>query len=271
MRMRRQRMSRAVAVADRVAQLVDRGRPCSEQGDCAHRERSVPHRHGILGGVVLFRRVHYRVLAAVAGLLLVAPASAAANGDPASDVLLQSKVYYPVQRVSVDAATNLNAVVKSANAKGYAIRVALIHDATDLGTVPNLLNQPQKYADFLGPEVRFAYKGDLLVVMPNGLGLTTTDETPPPAKAIQGMQVEAGGVPDGLAQTAQEAVTKLSAAAGHPLESKKKSSAGGGGGAIVGILVAVALLVLGLVGAFWLRRSQPPRPAGPADGETPAP
>jgi hypothetical protein len=225
----------------------------------------------MLGGVVLFRRVQARLLAAVAGLLLVAPASAAANGDPPSDVLLQAKVYYPVQRVSVGAATSLNAVVKSANAKGYAIRVALVHDASDLGTVPNLLNQPQKYAEFLGPEIRFAYKGDLLVVMPNGLGLTTTDETPPPANAIQGMQVEAGGVSDGLAQTAQEAVTKLSAAAGHPLASKKSGGGGGGGGAIVGIGVAVALLLLGLGGAFWLRRSQAPGSAGPADGETPAP
>jgi hypothetical protein len=198
----------------------------------------------------------------MAALLLVAPASAAANGDPASDVLLQAKVYFPTQRVSVEAATSLKTVVGSANAKGYAIRVALIKDESDLGTVPNLLNQPQKYAEFLGPEIRFVYKGDLLVVMPTGLGLTTTDETPPPAKAIEGMQVEAGGSPDGLAQTAQEAVTKLAAAAGHPLEGKKS---GGGGGALAGIIVAVALLALGLVGAFWLRRSQ----AG--DTEAPAP
>src|SRR3954449_2171417 len=208
----------------------------------------------MLGGAVLFRRVQARVLTVVLALVLAAPAAAFANGDPASDVLLQAKVYFPTQQVSVEAANNLKAVVEKANAKGYAIRVALIKDETDLGTVPNLLNQAQKYSEFLGPELRFAYKGDLLVVMPNGLGLTTTDETPPPAKSIQGMQVEAGGSPDGLAQTAEEAVTKLAAASGHPLAAAKKS--GGGGGAAVGILVAVALLLLGLVGAFWLRRSQ---------------
>jgi hypothetical protein len=207
--------------------------------------------------------VQARVLAAVAAFLFVLPASATANGDPASDVLLQAKVYFPTQRVSVEAAGSLKAVVDSANAKGYAIRVALIKDESDLGTVPNLLNQPQKYAEFLGPELRFAYKGDLLVVMPTGLGLTTTDVTPPPAKAVEGMQVEAGGSPDGLALTAQEAVTKLAAAAGHPLEAKK--GGGGGGGAVAGILVAVALLALGLVGAFWLRRSQS------GDAEAPAP
>jgi hypothetical protein len=193
----------------------------------------------------------------VAALFMIAPASAIANGDPASDVLLQAKVYFPTQRVSVEAANRLKAVVNTANAKGYAIRVALIRDESDLGTVPNLLNQAQKYSEFLGPEIRFAYKGDLLVVMPNGLGLTTTDETPPPAKAVDGMQVEAGGSPDGLAQTAEEAVTKLAAASGHPLAATKK---GGGGGAVAGILVAVVLLVLGLGGAFWLRRSQAPTP-----------
>jgi hypothetical protein len=221
----------------------------------------------MLGGAVLFRGVRARVLGVFTALLLLSPASAFANGDPASDVLLQAKVYFPTQRVSAEAANSLKAVVEKANAKGYPIRVALIKDETDLGTVPNLLNQPQKYSEFLGPEIRFAYKGDLLVVMPTGLGVTQTDETPAPANAIQGMQVEAGGSPDGLALTAQEAVTKLAAAAGHPLEAQKKS--GGGGGALVGIIVAVVLVALGILGAVWVRRSQ--AASAPADAETPAP
>src|SRR5215218_3427622 len=225
------------------------------------------HRHGMLGLAVQFRRVQARFLVVMTALLLAAPAAALANGDPASDVLLQAKVYFPTQRVSVEAANSLKAVVQKANAKGYAIRIALIKDETDLGTVPNLLSQAQKYSEFLGPEIRFAYKGDLLVVMPNGLGLTTTDQTPPPAKAIEGMQVEAGGSPDGLAQTAEEAVTKLAAASGHPLEAKK--SGGGGGGAAAGTIVAVVLLLLGLAGAFWLRRGVTPRQTG--DTPPPAP
>jgi hypothetical protein len=216
--------------------------------------RSAPHSNEMLGLPVLFRGVQARVLAVMTALFLAVPAVALANGDPASDVLLQAKVYFPTQRVSVAAANKLKSVVQTANAKGYPIRVALIRDESDLGTVPNLLNQAQKYAEFLGPELRFAYKGDLLVVMPNGLGLTTTDETPPPSKAIEGMLVEAGGAPDGLAQTAEEAVTKLADASGHPIVAKKK--AGGGGGAAVGIIVAVLLLALGVGGAFWLRRSQ---------------
>ena len=219
----------------------------------------------MLGGVVLFRRVQARALAVVAALLLAAPAGAIANGDPASDILLQLKVYFPTQRVSVQAATKLKRIVQEANAKGYPIRVALIKDAADLGTVPNLLNQPQRYAEFLGPEIRFVYKGDLLVVMPTGLGLTNTDTTPAPAKAIEGMQVAGGGSPDGLAQTAGEAVTKLAAASGHPLVSTKK----GGSDALTGIIVAVVLLAVGILGAFWLRRSRQRTGAGAASADEP--
>jgi hypothetical protein len=139
----------------------------------------------------------------------------------------------------------------------------LIKDVSDLGTVPNLLEKPQQYAEFLGPEIRFAYKGDLLVVVPTGLGLTTTDATQPPKQAIAGMKVEAGGSPDGLAQTAAEAVTRLARASGHPIEGKAKG--GGSGGALVGILVALALLALGIGGAFWVRRTAP-RPGASPDG-----
>ena len=207
-----------------------------------------------------------RALALLTAILVLAPASAWANGDPASDVLLQAKVYFPTQRVSVAEATKLKAIVQTANVKGYPIRVALIKDETDLGTVPNLLNQPQKYSEFLGPEIRFAYRGDLLVVMPTGLGLTTTDATAPPANAIDGMKVEAGGSPDGLAQTAEEAVTKLAAASGHPIAAKSK---GGGGGTIVGVVIAVLLVLLGIGGAFLVRRSQ--SAAAGEDAGQPAP
>ena len=201
-------------------------------------------------------------MAATVAAVALAAAAAHANGDPASDVLLQSKVYFPAtQRVSEAEGKRLLRIVQSANAKGYAIRVALIGDEGDLGTVPDLFNQPQQYAQFLGPEIRFAYKGDLLVVMPDGLGLTMTDETPPPAKAIAGMKVEAGGSPDGMALTAEEAVSALAAAAGHPLTGARAK--GGGGGALVGIIVAVALLAAGIGAAFWARRSAPRSGAQP--------
>jgi hypothetical protein len=202
-------------------------------------------------------------LAILIGLYLLAlPVVALADGDPASDVLLQEKVYFPTQRVSAQAANSLKHVVQEANAKGYRVRVALIHDESDLGTVPGLLNQPQRYAQFLGPEIRFIYKGNVLVVMPDGLGLAATDGSAPPARAIAGMQVEAGGLPDGLALTAQEAVIKLAAAAGHPIVTAKKSGdgGGGGGGTAIGAIVAAVLLVAGIGAAFLVRRNQPQAP-----------
>ena len=103
----------------------------------------------MLGAALVFRAVPARVVAGLVALSLALPGAARANGDPASDILLQQKVYLPVQRVSPPTANRLQAVVREANAKGYPIRVALIEDANDLGTVPDLLNQPQKYADFL--------------------------------------------------------------------------------------------------------------------------
>jgi hypothetical protein len=221
----------------------------------------------MLGVRVLFRRVLVRAVALLAALALVAPAGAWANGDPASDVLLQAKVYFPTQQVSTEEATKLKGIVQKANAKGYPIRVALIHDEADLGTVPNLLNQPQKYAEFLGPEIRFVYRGDLLVVMPTGLGVTNTDATPAPAKAIDGMQVEAGGTPDGLAQTAEQAVTELAAASGHPIGAK--STGGGGGGGVIGIAIAAVVILLGFLVAFMVRRSQSASES--ADTQQPAP
>jgi hypothetical protein len=207
----------------------------------------------MLGGRLLFRLVRVRLATWVACAALLAPAAASANGDPASDVLLEQKVYYPVAGVSIETENELTALVEKANAAGYAIRVALIHDKYDLGTVPDLLMKPQQYAEFLGPEIRFAYKGDLLVVMPNGLGLTSTDESAPPAQAIKGLKIEAGGSAEGLVETAGIAVERLAEASGNPIG----GGGDGGGGTLVGILVALGLLVLGVVGAVWVRRSQP--------------
>ena len=48
----------------------------------------------------------------------------------------------------------------------------MIGNRTDLGAVPQLWAKPQIYAKFLGAELRFVYKDTLLVVMPQGLGVS---------------------------------------------------------------------------------------------------
>ena len=51
------------------------------------------------------------------------------------------------------------------------MRTALIGTKRDLGAVPSLYRQPQRYADFLGQELVYYWKGPTLVVMPNGYGI----------------------------------------------------------------------------------------------------
>src|SRR3954453_23411029 len=103
----------------------------------------------------------------------VAVPAAHADGDPASDYLLTQNVFVPFDgKVPKEQADALNAVVLDAKKKGYTIRVALISREFDLGAVPSLWRKPKTYARFLGQELFFVYKGRLLVVMPNGYGVS---------------------------------------------------------------------------------------------------
>ncbi len=100
------------------------------------------------------------------------PASASADGDPASDVLVTQTLFLPWDAgVSTDQQAQLAALLKEAQHDGYPLRVALIASSSDLGSVTELWRQPQSYADFLGDELSLVYRGTLLVVMPDGFGL----------------------------------------------------------------------------------------------------
>jgi len=66
----------------------------------------------MLGAALLFRAVLARVVAGLVAVSLTLPGAALANGDPASDILLQQKVYFPVQRVTPPTANRLQAVVR---------------------------------------------------------------------------------------------------------------------------------------------------------------
>ena len=110
------------------------------------------------------------VLAAVA---LVAATPALADGDPASDYLLTQPLFLPFEptKVSDVAQNQLREVLASSKEKGYEVRVALIGTRTDLGAVGLLWGKPQRYADFLGQELVYFWKGPTLVVMPQGYGI----------------------------------------------------------------------------------------------------
>jgi len=153
------------------------------------------------------------LLAAVVAAAL-APQLARADGDPASDYLLGSKVFLPYDaKFPPKQAAEFTALVAAANRAGFKIRVALIWSAYDMGSVTTLWRKPHTYAKFLGLELSFVYRQRLLVVMPNGLGFNwlkhpTTQEYAVLAK------VPTGPTPAALLTAATAAVMKLAAAGG---------------------------------------------------------
>jgi hypothetical protein len=145
------------------------------------------------------------------------PAAALADGDPASDVLASQPLFLPSD-AGVPAArqAQLSALLAAARRGGYPIRVALIASKTDLGSVTGLWRSPRNYAKFLGQELSLVNQRPLLVVMPNGFGLSGPPQTVASGEsALQGIQISAGG--GGLATAALSAVGRLAAAAGHQL------------------------------------------------------
>src|SRR5256714_1609161 len=159
--------------------------------------------------------------------LAAVPSTALADADPASDFLPTQDVFVPYQPPIANAVkADLLGVTKAAKRAGYPIKVAVIATAVDLGGVPNLFNQPTRYAPYLGREISFNSKGQpLLVVMPVGFG--TYQAGPRAASAIA--KVKVGSGPDGLGRSAVEAVQKLAAAAGHPIRVQAVVDVGFGG------------------------------------------
>jgi hypothetical protein len=192
-------------------------------------------------GRVIRRRA---IVAAACALVMVAPQAARADSDPASDILPVQDTFLPYQpKISPELKAKLQGATKAAKQAGYPIKVAVIATAADLGGVPNLFNQPTKYAAFLGSEINFNKKAQpLLVVMPVGLG--TSQAGPKATKAIEGIEVGDGA--DGLANAALEGVSKLAAASGHPIKGFKPESSGNGSTSAVVFAIPVALLVIAL-------------------------
>ncbi len=199
----------------------------------------------------------------VAGL---AP-SARADGDPASDVLATQSLFLP-QDAAIPAAQQLQlaALVQEAGRSGYPIRVALIASGTDLGSITELWREPVEYAKFLGQELALTYRGTLIVIMPNGFGLYGGNRPLPVPRALSGLPIASTG--RGLALTAERAVQRLAAAAGHPL-SLPQATAPGAATASDALPWGVFALGLVLIAAAW-GASLRARPLGAGHERTPA-
>jgi hypothetical protein len=145
--------------------------------------------------------------------LALVPAAASADGDPASDVLVSQGVFVPWDAgVPPRSEARLEAVVGAAAASGFPIRVALIASAKDLGSVTALWREPQTYAEYLGEELSLVFRGRVLVVMPDGVGVY------PGGAEDRGIGlVPRATAPRELAALAATTVERLAADAGHKL------------------------------------------------------
>lgn len=191
-------------------------------------------------------------------------ATARADGDPASDVLVTQHLFLPQ-----DAATSprqqaqLAALLQEAASSGYPIRVALIASATDLGSITELWRQPQTYAQFLGQELSLIYRGPLLIVMPDGFGTYHFSGR----ATAQRSSLPLPNTHSGLAAAAVGAVRALATASGHPLPlpSVGASRPAAGGNTIAWIAFSVGALLVALAWAASLRARPIHAPRSPTN------
>jgi len=198
--------------------------------------------------------------ALLAALLLAALAPVAhADGDPASDVLIAERVFYPYEvKLPASSTKALQETIAEATEQGVSVRVALIAHDFDLGSAGLLFRKPQIYAKFLAEELGNFNRDWLLVVMPNGYGIYHCVPKKRP-----------GGYSDpceGTLHTAQD--EKLLASLAPPKRSEdyaaaadvavralaERHGASFGPGLLLPLAGAAVLLVLGAAGVLALRR-----------------
>ena len=151
-------------------------------------------------------------LAATAIVSGLAAATARADGDPASDVLLDQSVYFPYRLPSAAARAELQRAADAVYARGDRVRVALIFNVDDLGAIPSLFGQPGEYAHFLGVELGLWYVGPLLVVMPAGFGIYDGGRSTAAEEQVLRTLAVSAATPDDLARSATIALQRLAAA-----------------------------------------------------------
>jgi len=200
---------------------------------------------------VLLRR-----LAPLVAIALILIPAAKSDSDPASDILYTQRIYLPffAGKVSPERGQALKETVDAAWGKGYKVKVALIPGPDDMGGVYQLFGKPQTYADFLGRELVFLYKGLLVTVMPDGFGVYQYKHPVASQQAaLKGIAIDEG--PDGLAEAATLGVARLA----HVKAAVPQASSSGGGTPTWALAVIVAggvalLAVMIAFGTILLRR-----------------
>jgi hypothetical protein len=185
-------------------------------------------------------------------------ASAHANVDPASDVLLQQNVFLPYEpKVCPQLADALKKLTDRVVKEGYPVKVAIIGSEADLGGAPQYFGRPQDYARFLGSEIGIGISGpggaggqangSLLTVMPAGFGFVRSANAANVSLVVLGLEPPKGTHPEELARATIGALPELARAARHPVPVPKISSGcsgGGGGSSAIFYFVPIALILL---------------------------
>jgi hypothetical protein len=206
-------------------------------------------------------RVALALAAAAAGTAVVLTLSvvhdALADGDPASDYLINQQLFLPFKaNLSGDDATELTGILDDSKRKGFPLKVAVISSRYDLGSVPSLFGKPEQYASFLGQEDFYFFKSELLVVMPKGYGLYKHSGVDPGDRAAVAKLRAPGTAATGpLIAAADRAVRALAARRGLTLSAASSSSGSSPwrdrAEIIAGVLV---LCAIGVVARLVLRR-----------------
>lgn len=176
------------------------------------------------------------------------PAAARADGDPASDVLVSQSLFLPQDAgLTIDQQAQLDALLSAARRSGYPLRIAIIANTTDLGSITELWRQPENYARFLGQELSLVYRGTLLVVIPNGSGLHGPGANSAPQRnALATLHPNGSG--SDLGATTISAVHGLASATGHPLSvgtaSARETTAHTDYGALIALAGGAVLIAL---------------------------
>ena len=134
----------------------------------------------------------------------VPPSPARADGDPASDVLVNHALFLPAE-ADIPARDQLGLVslLDAAKQNGLPIRLAIISSPSDLGAVSELWDQPRAYARFLGFELSLTSRAQLLVVMPDGVGYYSPGHPAPGIYDLVG-RIPAGRSGSALISAAQQ-------------------------------------------------------------------
>jgi hypothetical protein len=208
------------------------------------------------------------ITAILASAALIAAPAVLADGDPASDVLVENTLFNPIgSGVSLGTQARLEAVLAASARAGFPMRVALIAAANDLGTATAFWSQPGRYAGYLGYELSELYHGQILVVMPSGFGLYGPRSGPRAVSAAErAVKAVAPGAGEQLAAAALSAIPLLARAGGHPIPAARLAAAaraaapGTATAGTLGANAAIALVAGALLLAFAWALSLRARP-----------